>query len=80
MICSRSPAASAEQEKSTASIGEWAFHLRAQCDSQAEPRPNLFNVMLALRQDPRICELFAYDEMLRAPMLLRPTPSVVIQA
>ena len=46
----------------------------AQCDRQAEPRPNLFNVMLALREDPRILDLFAYDEMLRAPILWRPVP------
>lgn len=51
----------------------------AQCDSRAEPRPNLFNVMLALRDDPRISELFAYDDMLRAPVLLVPVPGKVIQ-
>jgi hypothetical protein len=45
---------------------------KVQCDSQKEPRPNLFNVMLALREDPRVSGLFAYDEMLRAPILLAP--------
>lgn len=50
-----------------------------QCDSRAEPRPNLFNVLLALRDDPRISELFAYDEMLRAPVLSAPVPGKVIQ-
>ena len=48
----------------------------AQCDSQAEPRPNLFNVMLALRDDPQVADLFAYDEMLRAPILLRQAPEI----
>jgi predicted P-loop ATPase len=48
---------------------------QAQCDSRAEPRPNLFNVMLALREDSRISELFAYDEMLRAPILVRSLPN-----
>lgn len=50
-----------------------------QCDSRAEPRPNLFNVMLALREDPRISDLFVYDEMLRATLLKRPVPGIVIE-
>src|SRR5436190_10364853 len=50
----------------------------AQCDSRAEPRANLYNTMLALREDPRIGELFAYDEMLRAPMLTSPVPGRVL--
>jgi predicted P-loop ATPase len=49
----------------------------AQLDSNAEPRPNLFNVMLALRNDPRIRELFLYDDMLRAPILNGPVPGVI---
>jgi len=53
---------------------------RAQCDSRAEPRPNLFNALLALREDPRIFDLFAYDEMLRAPILARPLTSNFIQS
>jgi predicted P-loop ATPase len=51
----------------------------AQCDKWAEPRPNLFNVMLALREDRRVADLFAYDEMLRASILIRPAPGIVIQ-
>lgn len=51
----------------------------AQCDSRAEPRANLYNAMLALREDPRIADLFAYDEMLRAPMLTRLVPGRVLQ-
>jgi predicted P-loop ATPase len=51
----------------------------AQCDSRAEPRPNLFNVMLALREDPRIAALFAFDEMFRAPVLLTPVPGKILQ-
>jgi predicted P-loop ATPase len=50
----------------------------AQCDSRAEPRANLFNCMLALREDVRILDLFAYDEMLRAPILQRPIPGKLI--
>jgi len=51
----------------------------AQCDSRAEPRANLFNAMLALREDPRISDIFAYDEMLRAPILMRAVPSDLVQ-
>lgn len=46
----------------------------AQCDANWEPRPNLFNVMLGLRQDPQLAELLGYDGMLRATVLLRPIP------
>jgi predicted P-loop ATPase len=35
--------------------------------------------MLALREDARISDLFAYDEMLRAPVLLRAVPGNVIE-
>jgi predicted P-loop ATPase len=45
-----------------------------QTDSNAEPRPNLYNAMLALRQDPSLSDLFGYDEMLQATILLRPIP------
>jgi predicted P-loop ATPase len=51
----------------------------AQCDNRAEPRANLFNVMLALRNDPRISELFAYDDMLRVPILRAPVPGIFMQ-
>jgi predicted P-loop ATPase len=50
-----------------------------QTDRSAEPRPNLFNVMVALREDPRISHLFAYDDMLRAPVLLADVPGIVIE-
>jgi predicted P-loop ATPase len=63
----------AELTKATDWIGS------AQCDSHAEPRPNLFNVMLALREDPRISELFAYDEMLRATILNSPVPGTILE-
>jgi Virulence-associated protein E len=49
---------------------EWIS--KAQCDRQGEPRPNLYNAMLALREDARICDLLSYDEMLRAPILHSP--------
>jgi predicted P-loop ATPase len=51
---------------------EWLS--KAQCDRQGEPRPNLYNAMLALREDAHIVGLFSYDEMLRAPILSRPVP------
>jgi predicted P-loop ATPase len=51
-----------------------------QTDSNAEPRPNLYNVMLAMRDDPRIRDLFAYDEMLRATVLQKPVPGRVLDS
>jgi predicted P-loop ATPase len=64
--------------KTPAPRTEWLS--RAQCDRQGEPRPNLYNAMLALREDARICDLFAYDEMLRAPILHRPVPGGAMNA
>jgi predicted P-loop ATPase len=52
---------------------------KAQLDSRDEPRPNLFNVMLALREDPRLTNLFGYDEMLRAPILRAPVPGTMTE-
>jgi hypothetical protein len=37
--------------------------------------PNLANALTALRSDPAIRDLVAYDEMLCAPMLMHPVPS-----
>ena len=50
----------------------------AQCDKYAEPRPNLFNTLLALREDPRLADLFAYNEMLRSPILQRAIPECAV--
>jgi predicted P-loop ATPase len=46
----------------------------AQCDPRGEPRPNLYNVMRALRRDPRIREMLAFDDMLRTTVLQHPVP------
>ncbi len=40
-----------------------------QTNSEGDPRGNLFNAMLALRQDKRLAEVFRQDEMLRAPVI-----------
>lgn len=50
-----------------------------QLDGSAEPRPNLFNAMLALREDANLSESLSYDEMLRAPILMTPIPRKIIQ-
>ena len=50
----------------------------AQCDRQGEPRPNLYNAMLALREDARVSDLFSYDGMLRAAILHRPVPAAAM--
>jgi predicted P-loop ATPase len=59
-------------EKAAPSKAYWLTG--AQMDRSAVPLPNLFNTMLALRGDPRLAGLFAYDEMLRAPILTQPVP------
>jgi predicted P-loop ATPase len=62
-------------EEPKSKIPAWATS--AQRDRHGEPRPNLLNVMLALRDDARMSDLFAYDEMLRAPILRRCVPGTV---
>ncbi len=49
-----------------------------QTDRNSEPRGNLYNAMLAMRDDPGICDLFAYDGMLRAVILQRPVPGTIM--
>ncbi len=44
-------------------------------DSRGEPLPNLANAMVALRNDSAIMDLLSYDEMQRAPILIRPIAS-----
>ena len=49
---------------------------QCQVDNQGEPRPNLFNVMVALRADERFADLLAYDDMLRTAILMKGPPSL----
>jgi predicted P-loop ATPase len=44
--------------------------------TSGDPLPNLANALLALREDARLMDLLAYDEMQRATILLRPVPSL----
>lgn len=46
-----------------------------QRNSDGKPRSNLANVMLALREAPELQGAFAYDEMLRAPLLVTSLPA-----
>jgi predicted P-loop ATPase len=52
----------------------------AQRDRDGDPRANLANAMRALRAAPELSDLIAYDEMLRAALLVRPVPGKIIQA
>lgn len=78
MITNRTANGVFKTSASEIAVGNWLGS--AQCDNRSEPRPNLFNAMLALREDPRIAELVAYDEMLRVPILTRPIPGKIVQA
>jgi predicted P-loop ATPase len=54
--------------------------LNCQTDREGEPRGNLANVMVALREDPMLSDRFAYDMMQRTPILLRAVPTKQIDA
>ena len=45
---------------------------KTQRNDRGDPHGNLFNVMLALRSEPGLQDVFAFDEMLRAPLLMKP--------
>jgi len=47
---------------------------KAQRNEQGVPLGNIANAMLALREDQRVKDVFAYDEMLRAVMVAAPLP------
>jgi predicted P-loop ATPase len=51
-----------------------AWWSKAQIGGDSTARANVFNVLLALRSDPRLVDILAHDEMLRAPILLKPVP------
>jgi predicted P-loop ATPase len=45
-------------------------------DDRGRVLPNLANIMIGLREAPEIAEAFAFDEMLRAPLIVRALPIV----
>lgn len=47
----------------------WLAH--CQYTKDGDLRSNLANVLVALREAPRLREMFAYDDMLRAPILMQ---------
>ena len=48
----------------------WLAH--CQYDSKGNLRSNLANALVALREAPELQDRFGYDEMLRAPLLVKP--------
>jgi len=48
-----------------------------QLNDEGRPRSNLFNAMHALRNDPKLRDVFAYDDMMRANYMLR---GVILQS
>ncbi len=46
-----------------------------QISSSKIPLPNLFNVMVTLRQHPELCKLVQYDEMARSAVLINQIPN-----
>lgn len=48
---------------------------RCQLNSEGALRSNLANTILALREEPSLVGMFAYDEMQRSPFLMRPLDS-----
>jgi len=60
----------AKQERtSTARAERAAWLAKCHTNSDGDPRGNLFNAMLALRQDSRLAGVFRQDQMLRAPVI-----------
>jgi hypothetical protein len=52
-----------------------AFWLRnCVCDDRGRIVPNLANLLVALRAAPELIDVFAFDEMLRAPILMKDLP------
>jgi predicted P-loop ATPase len=58
----------------TEASGAKGWVTQVQCGKNGEPRPNLYNAMLALRADPQLVGLFGYDEMRLATILLHHVP------
>jgi predicted P-loop ATPase len=60
----------AKRRRTTIPNSDWLS--KCETDKQGRPFPNLANAMIALRSDPAVKDASAYDEMLCAPMLVRP--------
>jgi hypothetical protein len=56
-----------------ASRSDWQAH--CQCDREGNLRSNLANALVALREAPKLQALFSYDEMMRAPLLMKSVPN-----
>jgi hypothetical protein len=58
-------------------LQETAWLDKALRDDEGKPRSNLANTMLGMREAAELRDAFAYDEMLRAPLLVKALPGVV---
>jgi hypothetical protein len=72
-------AAEIDKLHGTGSKAQVGWLAAVQTDGNAEPRNNIFNALLALRNDAQLAGLLRYDDMLRAPILILPAPSKVLQ-
>jgi predicted P-loop ATPase len=68
----RKSAAAGAHQDGDAEAAEWAQYL--QRDDRGDAIPNLANAMTAMRSAPELRGSFAYDEMLRTSVLMKPVP------
>lgn len=64
--------AARSQDSTPAGRPRPAWHARCQLNNQAEPRPNLANVLLALREDTALAPLLRFDDLLRLAVIRWP--------
>ncbi|MBV8092094.1 MAG: hypothetical protein JOY71_23215 [Acetobacteraceae bacterium] len=69
-----------EPESGTDAGASLSWLGRCQLTDDGRPRSNLANALLALREAPELCELVCFDQMLCAPLLVKPLPAGQLNA